>query len=177
MIEVTCPHCGTQWELGVKESVDTNFTCSDCKKVFSVPAVLENQREQDVSALTKRYRDAYRVAKATNAFGTVIQVIGVILGLLVFVFVLVAASITRQGAAVAIVGLVPAFVVGCLFFLLGMLVSAVGQIQKATLDTAVNTSPLLGNSDRASIMSLRTTHPSAPEGDNMTEPTDEEQLV
>ena len=41
-----------------------------------------------------------------------------------------------------------------LFFVLGVLVSAQGQILRATLDSAVNSSPFLTNDQRASIMKL-----------------------
>ncbi len=54
-----------------------------------------------------------------------------------------------RGFAVA-VGLV----LGAIGFLLGLLISSGGQIAKAALDAAVNTSPFLDNDERARAMSL-----------------------
>lgn len=49
-------------------------------------------------------------------------------------------------------GLIAAVAVGVPFYALGILVSAAGQILRATLDTAVHTSPLFDKSDVAQIM-------------------------
>ncbi|MFZ1006688.1 MAG: hypothetical protein WAN65_07625, partial [Candidatus Sulfotelmatobacter sp.] len=46
---------------------------------------------------------------------------------------------------------------GIFFFVLGTIVCAQGQILLAGLDSAVNNSPLLDNSQRATIMSLSAT--------------------
>jgi len=43
---------------------------------------------------------------------------------------------------------------GALFYIVGVLVSAQGQILKASLDGAVNSSPFLADEHRARIMSL-----------------------
>jgi hypothetical protein len=45
--------------------------------------------------------------------------------------------------------------IGLLFFLLAVLIRAQGQILKASLDSAVNSSPFLTNDQRPKIMSLR----------------------
>jgi hypothetical protein len=45
--------------------------------------------------------------------------------------------------------------VGILLFVLGPLVAAQGQILKAALDSAGNSSPFLSDPDRAEIMSLK----------------------
>jgi hypothetical protein len=46
------------------------------------------------------------------------------------------------------------FVVWLPFWILGVVVAAQGQILKAVLDTAVNSSPFLSNDEKAKIMSL-----------------------
>jgi hypothetical protein len=51
-------------------------------------------------------------------------------------------------------GLLAAGLWFALFFILGSLVSAQGQILKATLDGAVNTSPFLTDEQRAQMMRL-----------------------
>jgi hypothetical protein len=51
-----------------------------------------------------------------------------------------------------VVGLIGAVFVGGQFYLLGLIVMAQGQILKASLDGAVNSSPFLQNEQRAKIM-------------------------
>jgi hypothetical protein len=56
------------------------------------------------------------------------------------------------------VGLVIGILVGCLagllWYVIGIFVAAQGQILKATLDSAVNSSPFLTDAHKAEIMSL-----------------------
>ena len=56
---------------------------------------------------------------------------------------------------IMIVAICFAAFVGILLFVLGTLVAAQGQILKAALDSAVNSSPFLNDPDRAEIMSLK----------------------
>ena len=58
------------------------------------------------------------------------------------------------GMIVAIMGVAAGGTIATVLFLLGTLASAQGQILKATLDTAVNSSQFLSDQDRARIMSL-----------------------
>jgi len=60
----------------------------------------------------------------------------------------------KESPPIAVAGLLSAVVVGGLFYLLGVLISALGQILEASVDTAINTSPFLSNAHRAEIMSL-----------------------
>jgi hypothetical protein len=107
-----------------------------------------------------RYSDAYRVARATVLIGTLIKVFGVLLGLLVGggLFALVATQGRLFGGTGA-VGFVAGLLLGggtfAFFFVLGVVISAQGQLIKATLDGAVNSSPFLTNEERAEAMSLR----------------------
>jgi hypothetical protein len=101
------------------------------------------------TALMKRYRDAYLVARATATIGRVIKGIGILVGVLGLAVVLQ----SRSTGAGLVTLLVPAFV-GALPYCVGVLVAAQGQILLATLDTAVNSSPFLTNEDKAKAMSL-----------------------
>jgi hypothetical protein len=99
-----------------------------------------------------RYRDAYLVSRAIIGVGTVIKGIAIAVA---FVVVLAGLILTQgiglvTGMAVMIGGILQ----GALFYLIGILLSALGEIQKATLDTAVNSSPFLDHEQRATIMSL-----------------------
>ena len=100
-------------------------------------------------AVGRRYKDAYLVAGAVSGAGIAIKAIGIVLGVLIALLGLVASS-----AAVTFPAILTAIVVGVFFFVFGALISAQGQVLKASLDTAVNTSPFLTNEQRATIMSL-----------------------
>lgn len=99
-----------------------------------------------------RYTDAYRVANITESIGKITQGIGAILGIIVLMAIL--SSRDSLGGASWIIGIVVALIVGGAFFLMGIFISASGQILRATLDSAVNTSPLLSNDEKAMIMSV-----------------------
>ena len=51
-------------------------------------------------------------------------------------------------------GLMAALVAGMFFYVAGVMVSAQGQLLQATLDTAVNSSPLLDDEQKAQILAL-----------------------
>lgn len=106
------------------------------------------------SALSSRYRDAYLTARAINGLGEVIKVVSILVGL-VIVVVSVKAGEGFGSSISLMIGLLSGTVFGFLGYVGGVLLSAQGQILKATLDSAVNTSPLLNNESRLSIMSLR----------------------
>jgi hypothetical protein len=110
-----------------------------------------------VSSLMKRYKDAYAVARVTNGFGVMIKVVGMIIGGLLALAGFIVASDARPKdpmSVLGIVGIVFGIIVGALFFIIGVLVCAQGQILKASLDSAVNNSPFLTNQHRTKIMSL-----------------------
>ena len=107
-------------------------------------------------AVINRYTDAYRIAGITVGFGTVVRVVGGVLG-----------------AAVLFIGshefglvqaLFVAALVAAIFFFIGMLLATQGQVLKATLDTAVNSSPFLTDNQKAIAMSLGNTDPIPDEG-------------
>ena len=104
-----------------------------------------------------RYNDAYSVAKATTTFGTVIKAIGFLLafGLLSGAFGVANQQSSDGKILFIMVGVVSALVTAAVFYLFGVLVSAQGQILKASLDGAVNSSPFLTDDQRAQPMSLR----------------------
>jgi hypothetical protein len=121
------------------------------------PSFTPSSEGAEVKALMSRYWDAYITARVTDGFGDIIKVIGVVLAVLIaLVTVLVAGQIGGGASFVSmLIGLLFAAFVGLQFYLLGVLVSAQGQILKASLDSAVNSSPFLNNEHRAKIMSLK----------------------
>jgi len=112
--------------------------------VMKTPATGRNPRR--AQAAQRRYLDGYRVANSVDGFGQFIKIGGFVLGLLVWAGVAQAVS----GGAGFVVGLM----VAAVFFVIGVIVAAHGQLLKATLDTAVHSSPFLSNDNRAAIMSL-----------------------
>jgi hypothetical protein len=105
-----------------------------------------------VTALSSRYSDAYIVARTIDGFGATIKAIGIAIGgFLAIVSVIMASD---HGVIVAMIGVIAGGTIATILFLLGTLTSAQGQILKATLDTAVNSSQFLSDHDRARIMSL-----------------------
>jgi hypothetical protein len=121
--------------------------------------------------LFKRYQNGYRVGKLINGLGIAATMIGLILGFALSDLGFQAAKVMDQNNPAAQwvrdnlqinildqqvmlfgIGLVAGLILFFLFWLAGMFISAVGQILKALLDTAVNTSPLLSADEKGSII-------------------------
>ncbi|HMV48669.1 MAG TPA: zinc ribbon domain-containing protein [Blastocatellia bacterium] len=157
---VTCSKCSAPNEP------DAEF-CTGCGQALAIfvppPPVRKPASSEDlqiVSSMMSRYKDGYLVANATTGFGSLIKGLGVVLASLIALVTLSISGQTRGSGYgvseifVMLVGLFWAVVVGFLFYLLGVLISAQGQILKASLDGAVNGSPFLGNEEKAKVMSL-----------------------
>lgn len=100
-----------------------------------------------------RYRDAYLVAKATTGIGTFVKIMGFVLGFIVFItgFII---GVQDDKPVYTLGGLLVAILIAVPFYVLGVLVSALGQVLKASLDGAVNTSPFLDTEQKSHVMSL-----------------------
>lgn len=111
----------------------------------------------EVRALMSRYWDAYVVARVTVGLGEIIKAVAVVLAVLIVLATLLIAGQVGGGGGVVtfLLGVISAAFVGGQFYLLGLIVMAQGQILKASLDSAVNSSPFLQNEHRAKIMSLK----------------------
>lgn len=110
-----------------------------------------------LASVMNRYADAYVVARTINAFGQTVKIGGLIVGGIILFGSLIIGSRGAVGALFGFTGFIVAVLVAAVFFLLGTLMSAQGQILMATLDTAVNTSPVLTDSERAGLISVSTT--------------------
>lgn len=110
--------------------------------------------EQRFSSAGRRYRDAYLVAKATSAIGIVVKVVGIILGVLVAIVAIVAGVQHDWAPQFIVGGVLVGFIIALPLWVLGVLVCALAQILKATLDTAVHGSPFLTKEEMARVMSL-----------------------
>lgn len=105
------------------------------------------------SAVT-RYQNAYLVARATTAIGASVKYIGISLGVLTVVAAAIFGGLTDRTAQGLAAGLLLGAIVAIPLYVLGVLVSAQGEVLKATLDTAVHGSPFLKKEDMAKVMSL-----------------------
>jgi hypothetical protein len=103
--------------------------------------------------MISRYTDAYRVARVVVGIGEAVKVISLVIGG-ILLLIGVAGAESALGGLSLLVGVALAVIVGGGGFILGTLLAAHGQVLKATLDSALNTSPFLTNGQRAEIMSL-----------------------
>ena len=147
-----------------EESEDTFDSCWSCgtardgappaepfTKVSPVPSSQPSVSKSGGASVLPRYRDAYRVARTVTAFGATVKIIAFLIGAAIVVAGLVAAS---QSGMFAVAGIVVAAIISIPIYILGVLVSAQGQTLKATLDTAVHSSPFLSKAEMREIMSL-----------------------
>jgi len=104
------------------------------------------------TSISHRYTDAYRVARAIMTFGTTVKVIGAVVAAIIAVAGL--ASSDQLGSRGLIGGLLLGAMVGLVFWIAGVFVTAQGQLLRASLDTAVNTSPLFSNTEKAKVMGI-----------------------
>ena len=106
-----------------------------------------------------RYQDGYRAAGLIIRIGSIIKTLGICLAIAILVIELVIVSIVMghdETAQMLSFGfaLVSALIVGVSLFVFGVIVSAQGQQLKASLDSAVHTSPFLDIEAKARAMSL-----------------------
>jgi len=121
------------------------------------------------STVLNRYKDGYLVAKTLDGFGRTLKVLGAVIGGGIMFFGFIVGS-TFASAASSIGGSVGTgagsfffflfsfgiwgAVIGGIFWVMGTLVSAQGQVLKAQLDGAVHSSPFMSDVDKARVMSL-----------------------
>jgi len=100
--------------------------------------------------LSKRYGDVYKVARGIVAYSKVIKVIAIIIGGLIALRSIGGFSQNDPGFAVA--SLAIGIGVAVAGFIAGVLIAAAGQFMYATIDTAVNSSPLITVDEKSSII-------------------------
>lgn len=99
--------------------------------------------------------DGYRVARFVVAVGTAIKVLAVMAAIaMLFVKFSAYRPEFRVPTSIILAGLGWAAVVGFAGFVIGVFVSAGGQLLRARFDCAVNSSPFFSNQQRAQIMSI-----------------------
>lgn len=109
----------------------------------------------ETQRLSKRYKNAYLVARIITIAGVVINLLG---GVAIFALPVMheAHGIMRaMDKGFAEVLFVFGYMWGFMLVVAGVLVTAQGRILRANLDSAVNSSPFLTNDIRAELLSLR----------------------
>lgn len=114
----------------------------------SVEPYINGGKKIDSSALMYRYRDAYSVARVVIGTGNVVKATGFVLA----VFLLLASFAARGYSVPIAIG--AALASGLFFYGIGVAISAQGQLLLASVDSAVNTSTLLDNEQKAKILAL-----------------------
>jgi len=141
---------------------DINTKINDAAQA-SITASSEIKTIVSDNQVVRRYQDSYTVARTANAFGNLTKTIGLVsAGIIGFIglilTIIAAASFDSAGAGFVLFLTVLAFgaIVGTIFYILGIVLSALGQNLMATLDTAVNGSPFMTQEQKAQAMNLTT---------------------
>lgn len=105
-------------------------------------------------SLQNRYGNAYLVARSVNGAGQAIKIVGLMAAAVVAIggFIVASKVSESHGIGSVIGALIPGALVSLPFYALGVLVSAQGEVLKATLDTAVNTSSLLTRDEARQLL-------------------------
>lgn len=141
-----CIECGEPLPESVQEQIPQLRALRERASAMRLSPA--ESRVVGAADLSNRYRDAYSVARVTIGAGNGVKVIGFIIGT-----VLAIMSFGAEGSFVFL-GLMAALVAGVFVYVAGVMISAQGQILLATLDSAVNTSPLLDNEQKAQILTV-----------------------
>jgi hypothetical protein len=134
------------------------LSCAIVLKITKQKGTSMAQSSQANSA-RDRYKNAYLVAGTITFVGGSIKGISIILAGVIAVSSILKSQQLGQDSGqdasfLMYAGLGFALVTGVIGYILGILVCAVGEIHKATLDSAVNTSPFLSDNQKAEAMSL-----------------------
>ena len=152
-----CPYCDTPVADYVRSATSVGVTTPSSIPVGGNPVVY-------------RYLDLYRAARLLVGIGNTVKVLGIVVGVAILLLCLFAgvAGSTQNSTSQSGFFALGAFVVGAVFgafvggivFLLGILISAQGQILLAQADSAIHTSPFMTDEEKANAMSISFSAPS-----------------
>lgn len=127
----------------------------------SVNTVSETKPTISDNQVVRRYQDSYMVARTANAFGSLTKTIGLVsagiiclIGLIMTLIIAASFGSSGIGFIVFLVAVVIGAIVGAIFYIFGIVLSALGQNLMATLDTAVHGSPFMSQEQKAQAMNL-----------------------
>jgi len=108
----------------------------------------------EAAVLVNRYVDIYHYARLLVVSGKITQIVGVIAAAGWVVYGVYARAAIEGGSFECFMAFVAAFLVLLSLYIAGLIQCAFGQLAKAVVDSAVNTSPFLTNNERARVMGL-----------------------
>ena len=139
---------------------DINAKITEAAQAADSPSSSAKTVVSDNQAV-RRYQDAYTVAKTANAFGNFTKILGIIsagiiglIGLIMMLFTATSFDSAGAGFVMFLFTVTLGAIVGAIFYILGIVLSALGQNLMATLDTAVNGSPFMTQEQKAQAMNL-----------------------
>lgn len=156
-----CPKCGRITDTDYKkcncgqivtDEEQKKYVLSDAEAISSA-----NQLQPDAGnrSIVSRYTDAYLTSRTITRVGATVKFIAFFISVIIVLFSFIAGyTMGSQTAQYIFGGIILGFIVGIPFYVLGILVSSQGQILKATLDTAVNSSQLLTKDEMRKMMSV-----------------------
>jgi hypothetical protein len=107
-----------------------------------------------VKSLEQRYHDGYLVASSMVLIGSIVKFLSLAFGAII---ILVSATNTQnEGNLVLVGGIITGVAIALFGFVVGVLISAQGQIMQSMIDTAVNTSPLIDAAEKARLIGIAT---------------------
>ncbi len=142
-----CWNCQGNFQEGTPESSDS----FDEKVLEPAGGAAARASSSLKRQLEERYRDAYRVARATTMVAGLVKFVGATLAAL---GVIVAWIVSGDSGALAVAAGIGGMGVGLLVFGMGVLIAAQGQHLLASIDDVVGGTPFLSDKERAEIMRL-----------------------
>jgi hypothetical protein len=143
-----CWSCGVERDGSASAAILVSPESKDADPGFSA-SYTARRTKNGKSSILSRYTDAYTVARSVSTFGATVKLLSLGLGAGIAFLGFFTGS---KWLVVSAIGL--GATAGLAIYVLGTLVAAQGQILKATLDSAVNSSQFLSKEEMRQIMSL-----------------------
>jgi len=102
------------------------------------------------NTISGRYTDAYSIADSNVSWGNMVKTLGIVAGVVIALAGFLAGG--QFGVGAVVLFLVLAAAVGSSFYMFGVMIAAQGQVLRAVLGTAVNTSPLLSTDQKRDVI-------------------------
>lgn len=150
-----CVYCGQPLQESKKTKSQTKVDIKIGAEKKDNEPVEEKRTTPRNNYLADRYKDAYRIAKSIISFGIGVKLLAWIVGgIVVFIGILALTQSNQYGntSPFGWMGIIWGFATGFSIYILGIFISALGQLLKAVLDTAVNTSKLLTKEEMDEIL-------------------------
>lgn len=142
------------WSCGAKRNVSQSVDVVLGEDELNIKGTTGNAIRRIKRSPLSRYQDAYLSARGMTAFGSTVKMFAMVVLALMILVGFVVASQSGGAFFMAFTSFAAAGIgFSICLYILGILISAQGQILKATLDTAVNSSPFLTKDEMKEVMS------------------------